>query len=128
MLLFSVLLGVALTRLRDRALPVVSVLDVLQRALFGIVGMVMRLAPLAAFGAMAFTVATYGFVSLLALALCLGLPAMAQQTFFDDFASGFGYQPGSGAGIRVNRDDHLVKGVADVAAEDVAGKRRIFRR
>ena len=66
-LLFSVLLGVALTRLRDRALPVVSVLDVLQRALFGIVGMVMRLAPLAAFGAMAFTVATYGFVSLLAL-------------------------------------------------------------
>ena len=66
-LLFSILLGVALTRLRDRAAPLVSVLDVLQHALFAIVGMVMRLAPLAAFGAMAFTVGTYGFGSLLAL-------------------------------------------------------------
>jgi len=66
-LLFSILLGVALTRLRDRAAALVSVLDVLQQALFAIVGMVMRLAPLAAFGAMAFTVGTYGFGSLLAL-------------------------------------------------------------
>ena len=66
-LLFSILLGVALTRLRDRAESLVSVLDVLQQALFAIVGMVMRLAPLAAFGAMAFTVGTYGFGSLLAL-------------------------------------------------------------
>jgi aerobic C4-dicarboxylate transport protein len=66
-LLFSVLLGVALTRLRDRAEPLVSVVDVLQQGLFAIVGMVMRLAPLAAFGAMAFTVGTYGFGSLLAL-------------------------------------------------------------
>ena len=66
-LLFSVLLGVALTRLRDRAQPLVSVLEVLQEGLFAVVGMVMRLAPLAAFGAMAFTVGTYGFGSLLAL-------------------------------------------------------------
>jgi len=66
-LLFSVLLGVALTRLRERADPLVGVLEVLREALFGIVGMVMRLAPLAAFGAMAFTVGTYGFGSLRAL-------------------------------------------------------------
>jgi aerobic C4-dicarboxylate transport protein len=66
-LLFSILLGVALTRLRDRAESLLGVLDVLQQALFAIVGMVMRLAPLAAFGAMAFTVGTYGFGSLLAL-------------------------------------------------------------
>ena len=66
-LLFSILLGVALTRLRDRAEPLVSVIDALQQGLFVIVGMVMRLAPLAAFGAMAFTVGTYGFGSLLAL-------------------------------------------------------------
>jgi aerobic C4-dicarboxylate transport protein len=66
-LLFSILLGVALTRMRDRAEPLVNVLAVLQQALFAIVGMVMRLAPLAAFGAMAFTVGTYGFGSLLAL-------------------------------------------------------------
>jgi len=66
-LLFSILLGVALTRLRERAAPLVRVLDVLGQALFAIVGMVMRLAPLAAFGAMAFTVGTYGFGSLRAL-------------------------------------------------------------
>jgi aerobic C4-dicarboxylate transport protein len=66
-LLFSILLGVALTRLGERAEPLARVLDVLREALFGIVGMVMRLAPLAAFGAMAFTVGTYGFGSLLAL-------------------------------------------------------------
>jgi len=71
-LLFSILLGVALTRLRDRAESLVSVLDVLQQALFAIVGMVMRLAPLAAFGAMAFTVGTYGFGSLLALGKLVG--------------------------------------------------------
>lgn len=66
-LLFSILLGVALARLRERAEPLVKVLEVLREALFVIVGMVMRLAPLAAFGAMAFTVGTYGFGSLLAL-------------------------------------------------------------
>jgi aerobic C4-dicarboxylate transport protein len=75
-LLFSVLLGVALTRLRERAEPLVRVLDVLREALFTIVGMVMKLAPLAAFGAMAFTVGTYGFGSLYALGkLVLGMYA-----------------------------------------------------
>jgi len=66
-LLFSVLLGVALARLRERAEPLVAVLDALRHALFAMVGMVMRLAPLAAFGAMAFTVGTYGFRSLVPL-------------------------------------------------------------
>jgi len=67
-LLFSILLGVALARLRERAEPLAAVLDALRHALFVMVGMVMRLAPLAAFGAMAFTVGTYGFRSLLPLA------------------------------------------------------------
>jgi aerobic C4-dicarboxylate transport protein len=66
-LLFSILLGVALARMRVRAEPLVRVLEALREALFMIVGMVMRLAPLAAFGAMAFTVGSYGFGSLLAL-------------------------------------------------------------
>jgi len=66
-LVFAVLLGVALARLGERAEPLTRVLDVMREALFGIVGMVMRLAPLAAFGAMAYTVGTYGLPSLLAL-------------------------------------------------------------
>ena len=42
-------------------------LDQLSQALFGIVGLVMRLAPIGAFGAMAFTVGRYGIGSLLSL-------------------------------------------------------------
>jgi len=67
-LLFSILLGVALARLGPRAEPLAAVLDSVRHALFVMVGLVMRLAPLAAFGAMAFTVGTYGFRSLLPLA------------------------------------------------------------
>jgi aerobic C4-dicarboxylate transport protein len=66
-LLFSVLLGVALARMRERGEPLLGVLEALRQALFAIVAMVMRVAPLAAFGAMAFTVGTYGLRSLLPL-------------------------------------------------------------
>src|SRR4051812_8182686 len=66
-LVFSVLFGIALAHLGLRAKPAVNVLDSLLQALFAIVGMVMRLAPIAAFGAMAFTVGKYGFGSVLSL-------------------------------------------------------------
>jgi aerobic C4-dicarboxylate transport protein len=60
----SVLFGLALTALGKRAEPLVKVLDVVMAAIFGVVNMVMRLAPLGAFGAMAFTVGKYGIISL----------------------------------------------------------------
>ena len=66
-LLFAVLFGFALQRLGSRGAPMLSFIDALSQALFGIVALIMRLAPLGAFGAMAFTVGTYGFGSLLAL-------------------------------------------------------------
>jgi aerobic C4-dicarboxylate transport protein len=66
-LVFSILLGVALTYLGKRAQPFVSVLDTFLKAMFVVVGLIMRLAPLAAFGAMAFTVGKYGFGSIAAL-------------------------------------------------------------
>jgi aerobic C4-dicarboxylate transport protein len=66
-LLFAVLFGFALQRLGARGAPVLSFIDSLSQALFGIVGVVMRLAPLGAFGAMAFTIGKYGFGSLLSL-------------------------------------------------------------
>jgi aerobic C4-dicarboxylate transport protein len=79
-LLFAVLFGFALQRLGQRGAPMLSFIDALSRVLFGIVGVVMRLAPLGAFGAMAFTIGKYGFGSLLSLgflmacfyATCLG--------------------------------------------------------
>jgi aerobic C4-dicarboxylate transport protein len=67
-LVFSTLFGVALTRLGSLAEPVVLVMERVLQALFGMVGLVMRVAPLGAFGAMAFTVGTYGFRSMIPLA------------------------------------------------------------
>jgi len=60
-ILFAVLLGVAMSRFRAQTEPLFKVIDALLHALFAIVGMIMRFAPLAAFGAMAFTVGKYGF-------------------------------------------------------------------
>jgi aerobic C4-dicarboxylate transport protein len=66
-LLFAVLFGFALQGLKMRGAPVLSFIESLSEVLFGIVAIVMRLAPLGAFGAIAFTVGRYGFDSLLSL-------------------------------------------------------------
>ncbi|MEP6915313.1 MAG: dicarboxylate/amino acid:cation symporter [Acidobacteriota bacterium] len=66
-LLVSVLFGIALLSQGDRVRPLVAAIDQLSHTLFVIVGMIMRLAPIGAFGAMAFTVGTYGALSLLSL-------------------------------------------------------------
>ncbi|MBE3072219.1 MAG: dicarboxylate/amino acid:cation symporter [Acidobacteria bacterium] len=66
-LLFSVLFGTALLPLGDRVAPLVDLIDQVSQTLFRIVGMIMRLAPVGAFGAMAFTVGRYGLGTLLSL-------------------------------------------------------------
>jgi aerobic C4-dicarboxylate transport protein len=66
-LLVSLLVGVALLSQGQRASMLVSAIEQLSHTLFVIVGMIMRLAPLGAFGAMAFTVGRYGIGSLLSL-------------------------------------------------------------
>ena len=66
-LLFSVLFGFALHALdrRDRMLH--ELIERFSRVMFGIVGIIMRLAPIGAFGAMAFTIGKYGIGTLLQL-------------------------------------------------------------
>ena len=64
---FSVLFGVALASIGERGEPLVRVLDVLSHVIFRIVEMVMKVAPIGAFGAMAYTVGTFGAKSLLPL-------------------------------------------------------------
>ncbi|MCY1262709.1 Aerobic C4-dicarboxylate transport protein [compost metagenome] len=66
-LLFSTLFGIALSHLGARGKPMVDVLEAFSHGMFHIVGMVMRLAPLAACGAMAFTVGKYGLGSIVSL-------------------------------------------------------------
>jgi aerobic C4-dicarboxylate transport protein len=63
-ILLGVLFGLALTPIRTTAKPLVDLLDLLLQGMFGIVKLVMLLAPLAAFGAMAYTVGQYGIASL----------------------------------------------------------------
>jgi aerobic C4-dicarboxylate transport protein len=67
-ILFAVLFGAALSRFREAARPLVDMLDLLLLGMFGIVRMVMQLAPIGAFGAMAFTIGRYGLGTLVQLA------------------------------------------------------------
>lgn len=66
-ILFSLLLGVAMSGLREQSKPLLNVIEAALAALFAVVGMVMRLAPIGAFGAMAFTVGKYGIGTLSSL-------------------------------------------------------------
>jgi len=72
-LFFSILFGVALAGLKgDYAKVVLQFVDGLSAILFRIVGIVMRVAPIGAFGAMAFTVGKYGVKTLFSLAKLVG--------------------------------------------------------
>lgn len=66
-LVVALLSGFALARLGEHGRPVANLLHELARMFFSIVSLVTRLAPVAAFGAMAFTVGKYGLGSLAAL-------------------------------------------------------------
>ncbi len=66
-LLVAVLFGLALLWLGERATPLVTLIDQFGHVLFGMVNIVMRLAPLGAFGAMAFTIGQYGVSTLVSL-------------------------------------------------------------
>jgi aerobic C4-dicarboxylate transport protein len=70
-LLFAVLFGLGLSRMGERGKNVVHVLDEAGGALFGVINIIMRLAPLGAFGAMAFTIGRYGIGTLLQLGLLM---------------------------------------------------------
>ena len=67
-LLLALLTGVVVSRLGARARPLVELLESAQSVLFGIVGILMRLSPIGAFGAMAFTIGKYGLSTLSSLA------------------------------------------------------------
>jgi aerobic C4-dicarboxylate transport protein len=63
-LLIALLFGFALSLMGDRCRPLLALLDTFTKAIFEVVGIIMRFAPLGAFGAMAFTVGKYGIASL----------------------------------------------------------------
>lgn len=80
-LLFSVLFACGLASLGEKAQPVLRVVDATQQALFWIIRLVMKIAPIAAFGAIAFTTAKFGVASLLPLAKLVGVFALTCVVF-----------------------------------------------
>ena len=66
-LMFSVLFGFALHRLGSYGKPVLDMIDRFAHVMFNIINMIMKLAPIGAFGAMAFTICQYGVGSLVQL-------------------------------------------------------------
>ena len=71
-LLISVLVGFALHKFGGRGTLIFDVIEKGSHVLFGIVGMIMRVAPIGAFGAMAFTIGKYGIGSLFSLGKLMG--------------------------------------------------------
>jgi aerobic C4-dicarboxylate transport protein len=71
-LLFSVLFGFALHRFGGRGTLVFDMIEKASHVLFTIVGFIMKLAPIGAFGAMAFTIGKYGVGTLFSLGKLMG--------------------------------------------------------
>ena len=71
-LLVALLFGFALSALGAQAQPVLSLFDAISKVFFRMMTMIMRLAPIGAGGAMAFTIGKYGLDSLGPLARLMG--------------------------------------------------------
>ena len=71
-LVFSVLFGVGLTRMGETGKPLILTFERLSKVFFNILSVVMVLAPIGAFGGMAFTIGKYGLSTLLPLAKLMG--------------------------------------------------------
>ncbi|MCJ7929734.1 dicarboxylate/amino acid:cation symporter [Aeromonas sp. LsrichE-8G] len=66
-LLFAVLFGFSLHHIGEKGKAIFNIIDGFSQVIFGIINMIMKLAPVGAFGAMAFTIGKYGIGSLVQL-------------------------------------------------------------
>ena len=71
-LLIAILFGFSLSMLGERGRPLARFIDDMSHAIFGVVNIIMKAAPIGAFGAMAFTIGKYGVKSLIPLASLVG--------------------------------------------------------
>ncbi|QGM99274.1 C4-dicarboxylate transporter DctA [Methylocystis parvus] len=71
-LLFSLLFGFALLGMGERGRPMRQWVEEAGHAMFALIGIVMKAAPIGAFGAMAYTVGKYGSTALLSLGGLIG--------------------------------------------------------
>lgn len=66
-LFFAILIGFALSKIGEKARPLLSGIKSLENALFAVIKIIMKIAPIGAFGAMSFTIGKYGLNSLASL-------------------------------------------------------------
>ncbi len=66
-LFFAVLFGLSLAAMGQNAKPVIQFFDKLSHGFFGVVNMIMKISPIAAFGAMSYTIGQFGIASLFSL-------------------------------------------------------------
>jgi len=71
-LFFAILFGFGLSRMGEAGQSVISLFDKLSKVFFNIMKIVMKVAPIGAFGGMAYTISTYGLATLKPLALLMG--------------------------------------------------------
>lgn len=71
-LFVAVLFGISLASVGDKARPITNFFQELSAPIFKMVSMLMRFAPIGAFGAMAFTIGKYGISSISSLILLVG--------------------------------------------------------
>jgi aerobic C4-dicarboxylate transport protein len=71
-LLIAILFGFSLSLLGEKSRVVTHLIEEISTAVFGVVAIIMKAAPVGAFGAMAFTIGKYGIASLLPLAKLMG--------------------------------------------------------
>ena len=71
-LFFSVLFGISLAAVGERGAPVLNFLQAVTSPMFKLVEILMKAAPIGAFGAMAFTIGKYGIGAVVSLAMLVG--------------------------------------------------------
>lgn len=71
-LFFAILFGLALSAMGEKGKPVYRLIDEVAHAFFGVVNIIMKFAPIGAFGAMAFTIGKFGLGSLTKLGMLMG--------------------------------------------------------
>lgn len=71
-LLVSIMFGFALAAMGEKGKMIFQFIEQMSHAMFGIVAIIMKVAPIGAFGAMAFTIGKYGVASLGPLAMLMG--------------------------------------------------------
>ncbi|AEI82416.1 C4-dicarboxylate transport protein DctA (plasmid) [Cupriavidus necator N-1] len=87
----SILMGLVLGKIGDKGRPIRELVDACSHWIFGIINMIMRFAPIGAFGAMAFTVGKFGIASLQSLVVLISTFYLTAAIFVFVVLGAIGY-------------------------------------